>query len=66
MWLQPVPVIGVIQSLALLCKDYQKSGPTIPFPMSMKELARLAATTRETVNQVLKEAPRRGENRVQA
>ena len=44
----------VIQSLALLCKDFQKYGPTIPFPMSMKELARLAATTRETVNQVLK------------
>ena len=44
----------VIQSLALLCKDYRQVGNTVPFPMSMKELARLAATTRETVNLVLK------------
>ena len=44
----------VIQSLAILCKDYEELGDQIPFPISMKEIAKLAATTRETVNQVLK------------
>ena len=44
----------VIQSLAILCKDYEELGDKIPFPISMKEIAKLAATTRETVNQVLK------------
>ena len=33
-----------------LCKE--RDG--LPFPISMKELAKLGATTRETVNQVLK------------
>ena len=44
----------VIQSLAILCKDYEALGNQLPFPISMKEMAKLAATTRETVNQVLK------------
>ena len=44
----------VIQSLAILCKDYESLGNQLPFPISMKELAKLGATTRETVNQVLK------------
>ena len=44
----------VIQSLAILCKDYEELGDQIPFPISVKEIAKLAATTRETVNQVLK------------
>ena len=44
----------VIQSLAILCKDYEELGDQILFPISMKEIAKLAATTRETVNQVLK------------
>ena len=44
----------VIQSLAIICKDYEELGDKIPFPISMKEIAKLAATTRETVNQVLK------------
>ena len=44
----------VIQSLAILCKDYESLGNQLPFPISMKEMAKLAATTRETVNQVLK------------
>ena len=44
----------VVQSLAILCKDYESLGNQLPFPISMKEMAKLAATTRETVNQVLK------------
>ena len=44
----------VIQSLSLLCMDLCKEGDSLPFPISMKELAKLGATTRETVNQVLK------------
>ena len=44
----------VIQSLAILCKDYESLGNQLPFPISMTEMAKLAATTRETVNQVLK------------
>ena len=34
--------------------DLCKTGDVLPFPISMKELAKLGATTRETVNQVLK------------
>ena len=44
----------VVQSLAILCKDYESLGKQLPFSISMKEMAKLAATTRETVNQVLK------------
>ena len=44
----------VVQSLSLLCMDLCKVGDSLPFPISMKELAKLGATTRETVNQVLK------------
>lgn len=44
----------VIQSLSLLCMDLCKEGDSLPFPIGMKELAKLGATTRETVNQVLK------------
>ena len=44
----------VTQSLSILCMDLCKEQDTLPFPMSMKELAKLGATTRETVNQVLK------------
>ena len=44
----------VTQSLSILCMDLCKEQDTLPFPLSMKELAKLGATTRETVNQVLK------------
>ena len=44
----------VVQSLSILCMDLCKTGDVLPFPISMKELAKLGATTRETVNQVLK------------
>ena len=37
-----------------------KEQDTLPFPMSMKELAKLGATTRETVNQVLKKLREEG------
>ena len=44
----------VIQALSILCIDFCQERDDIPFPLSMKEVAKLAATTRETVNQVLK------------
>ena len=44
----------LVQSLSLLCMDFCKERDGLPFPISMKELAKLGATTRETVNQVLK------------
>lgn len=50
----------VIQSLAILCKDYQYFSETIPFPLSLQEIAKLAATTRETVYQVLKYLSQQG------
>ena len=50
----------VTQSLSILCMDLCKEQDTLPFPMSMKELAKLGATTRETVNQVLKKLREEG------
>lgn len=44
----------VVQSLSILCMDLCRTENVLPFPISMKELAKLGATTRETVNQVLK------------
>ncbi|MBP2620201.1 Crp/Fnr family transcriptional regulator [Streptococcus panodentis] len=44
----------VVQSLSILCMDLCQESGRLPFPISMKELAKLGATTRETVNQVLK------------
>ena len=44
----------VIQALSVLCLDFCKQGDQMPFPVSMIELARLGATTRETVHQVMK------------
>lgn len=51
----------VIQSLSILCMDFCKEGDSLPFPISMKELAKLGATTRETVNQVLKKLREEGQ-----
>ncbi len=48
----------VTQSLSILCMDLCKEQDTF-ISMSMKELAKLGATTRETVNQVLKTKRRR-------
>ena len=44
----------VIQAISILCIDFCQDRDDIPFALSMKELAKLGATTRETVNQVLK------------
>ena len=44
----------VVQALSILCTDFCQERDEIPFSLSMKEIAKLAATTRETVNQVLK------------
>lgn len=44
----------VIQSLSVLCMDLCQQTSTLPFSISMKELSKLGATTRETVTQVLK------------
>lgn len=44
----------VIQALSVLCLDFCKMGNQLPFPVSMIELSRLGATTRETVHQVMK------------
>ena len=44
----------VVQSLSILCMDLCRTENVLPFPISMKELAKLGATTRETVNKVLK------------
>ncbi|MGT2846715.1 Crp/Fnr family transcriptional regulator [Streptococcus massiliensis] len=44
----------VIQALSILCLDFCKEKDYVPFAVSMIELSRLAATTRETVHQVIK------------
>ena len=45
----------VIQALSVLCLDFCKEGEEVPFPISTIDLSRLAATTRETVHQVMKQ-----------
>lgn len=52
----------VVQSLSILCMDLCQQGDSLPFPISMKEIAKLGATTRETVNQVLRKL--RAQNRI--
>ena len=43
-----------VLAISIVCIDFCQYRDDIPFALSMKELAKLGATTRETVNQVLK------------